>query len=67
MAIESIGERLRALRYEAGLRTRAPLQPLLNECDGLSVVARRSFAILVVFGRCRLFLYIFGAKFFAAA
>jgi hypothetical protein len=67
MAIKSIGERLRAPRYESGLRTRAPLQSLLNDCDRLSVVERRSFAILVVFARCRLLLCRFSAKFFAAA
>ena len=32
-----------------------------------SLLIRNNFAILVVFARCRLFLYIFGAKFFAAA
>ena len=66
MAIKSIGGTLEGPpRYEFGLRTRE--QPLLSNCDRLSVAARRSFAILVVFARCRLFLYIFGAKFFAAA
>jgi hypothetical protein len=31
------------------------------------VVARRSFAVLVVLARCGLFLYVIGAKFFGAA
>jgi hypothetical protein len=46
-----------------------PLQQLLNDCDRLWVVAQRSFAVLVVFARCGLFLflYIIGAKFFGAA
>jgi len=30
-------------------------------------LARRSFAVLAVFARCGLFLYIIGAKFLAAA
>src|SRR5580765_7572025 len=49
------------------LRIRAPDARSRSSWDRLSVVARCSFAVLVVFARCRLFLYIFGAKFFAHA